>query len=61
MSPKALKKELLRNLFNAIIKAESENKLQAEQYSKTEERTDYRNFLVKGNLSLVQGVIQVAV
>lgn len=41
--PKSLKRELLECLINAILRAESDNQLQAGRYSRTEDRTDYRN------------------
>ena len=41
--PNDLKKELLQSLFNAILKVESDDQLHAGRYSRTEDRTDYRN------------------
>ena len=54
--PNGLKKELLQSLFNAILKVESKDQLKAGWYSRTEDRTDYRNgFLGKGACHLLLG------
>ena len=39
----SVNRELLIILLNAILKVESSGQLHAEQYARTEERTDYRN------------------